>query len=464
MDIDKKTSVGIVAAIIIILFLVWQFGPMLRPQSIFALAEKVPIQIGYNESGEYWIISSVVNELEQFKMVLEADSTENLDNDENVVAQSEVGILLNPLAPYSKTNLTPYDIKYPLGPRPPTMERLPSYVLNSGGWLTTAVYEVSVWKDGEEITKQTVEMDYQKQHIIYLETPDGTVTINNLGMLAQGVEVPSGELVTIEDPWLERHIFWKTDVMQWMDEWSVWVFDNNLSPPTSYANMWEKSVARGWLPEDVMLTHIESVEYIDDMDYVQLNYSGIAFAGFISIYIPDELADTITVQLYAPEPEIVSISPDPLPSVPEGQSCVFYVEVINKGTRGTVDISVSSDNYGFTPLTQTSVTMEEQEKFVFKFSAYALNVLASKETVSDVFVQARGGTDTYELEGYIENVEGYTPPAVDPDGGNGDNGGNGEFPWVWIIVAIIIILIIAAVIYFYIKYYIQSSLLDNLRR
>ena len=452
----EKRDVGIVGAVIatilIIMILVWQFAPYLLGFSIYSYAKKIPVQLGYDEIQEYWILSTVVTETERFKMVLEDNSIETLDDEEEAVAQSEVGILLIPQRPYSRTTLKPYDISYRINTL--QWERLSAFDIEDANWLTTAKYQIGVWKNGEELSKQDIEVDYQKPRVIEIETPEGTVTLNNLGMIPQGVSVPSGDLVVVVDPYGENHLFNKADVVQWIDTWNDWRFLHT-------GGLWTTSTEKGWVPNDVQLTHVSEVVYEGDYDSVRLVYSGIVFAGNIAIYIPSDLADTIIVALNKPEPRVISVVPSPLPAIDEGDSVDFSVKVENEGTEGTVDISVSSDAYSFTPLTATTRNMEEEEVFTFKFRAYALNVFADKDTTVNVFVQGRGATDTYILEGQILNVEGYTPPIPDIVDPPVDGNGGGGFPWIWIIVAIIIVCIIIIAIYLYLRFSFMSDLLNR---
>jgi len=434
---EKALAIGAVVAVVAAL-LVWQFGPLLKMFSIYSYAKKVPIQFGYDEAQDYWILSSVVNEQERFRMVLDADSEETLGADEKAVAQSEVGILLIPQKPYSRTNLDPYHISYRIDIV--QWKRLPAFDVNDAGWLTTAKYNIGVWKNGEELNSKNIEVDYQKQRVIEIETPEGPITVNNLGILPQGVEVPSGDLIIVVDPYGENHIFNKADVVQWIDTWNDW---RSLHT----GELWTTSNEKGWIPNDVQLTHVSEVAYEGEFDSLRLVYSGIAFAGTIAVYIPDSLADTIIVQLFKPVPEIVSVSPSPLPAIDEGKSVDFSVTVKNVGTEGTVDISCSSDAYSFTPLTATTRNMQVDETFTFKFRAYALNVFSDRDTIINIFVQGRGDTDTYNLEGRILNVEGYTPPIPDevPPPEDGDEGGMPG--WVlWLTIGCIVAVVMVAVV------------------
>jgi hypothetical protein len=441
MELTKEQALafGVVAIVIAAVFM-WQF---IFPLSIYSYAKKVPIQLGYDEVQENWILSSVVNEQERFRMVLDADSEEGLSADEKAVAQSEVGLMLIPQKPYSRTNLDEYHISYPINTL--QWKRLPAFDVNDAGWLTTAKYNIGVWKNGEELNSENIEVDYQKQRVIEIDTPEGQVTVNNLGMIPQGVEVPSGDLIIVVDPYGENHIYNKADVVQWIDTFEYYG-RNRIAPAFTYREMWQFSDKRGWIPNDVQLTHVSEVAYEGEFDSLRLVYSGIAFAGDIAVYIPDDLADTIIVQLFKPKPEIVNVSPSPLPAIDEGKSTDFSVTVKNVGTEGIVDISCSSDAYSFTPLTATSRNMQPEETAMFRFMAYALNVFSDRDAIVNILAQGRGGTDTYNLEGRILNVEGYTPeipePSTPPDG---DEGGMPD--WVlWLVVGCVVAVIVVAVV------------------
>ena len=386
------------------------------PGAMFAYTKSVPVQIGYDEPQNCWVLSAVVDETAAFKMVLEDETTENIDEDTQAKAKSEVGILVEPIQPYSKTNLYVTNIKYAVHTVWDPTEKAPAFDVNDAGWLTTASYKLGVWKNGVELTSQTVKVNYKEPKVIYLDTPEGKVTVNNLGILPQGVEVPSGDLILVYDPDGNAHIFPKADFLKMIDEWNEWMLVGFPFDPWYYRweDVWSKANDEGWIPQDVQLVHVSEVKISSEKEYITLTYGGIAFAGMISVYVPENLADTIIVQLFNPTPEIVSVEPDPLPKIDEGKSTVFYVKVKNTGTEGTVGISVSSASYSFSPLTATTRNMEAGETFTFKFEAFALNVEQDKTTTSTILVQGRGGTDTYELKGEIGNVEGYTPTVPEP--------------------------------------------------
>lgn len=383
--------------------------------TVYAYTKSVPIQIGYSEAQNYWMLSAVVDETTAFKMVLNAETTEDVDEDTEAKTKSEVGILVEPVQPYSKTNLIATNLLYPNNPGGDPDTKPPAFDINGAGWLTTAVYKLGVWKNGYELSSQLVEVDYQKPKVVYLQTPEGTVTVNKLGMLPQGVEVPSGDLVVVYDPDGNRHIFTLAKFIYMLDKWDdhvAYLFPTGAT--FDWEDVWKWVKKEGYLPSDVQLVHVSDVTITPDKQYITLTYGGITFAGIISIYVPEDLADTIIVQLFNPIPVIIDVEPSELPNIEEGESTVFYVEVKNTGTEGTVSISVSSTYYSFNPLTETTKNMDAQELFTFKFEAFALNVEKDTDTTSKILAQGRGGTDTYTLKGKILNVEGYTPTIPEP--------------------------------------------------
>jgi len=404
----------IIAGAFLVLVLTLAFAT-LTPLSPFSYAKSVPIQIGYNDAQNYWVLSAVVDETTAFKMVLDDETTKSVGENEEVKTKSEVGILVEPIQPYSKTNLADANIQYEAQINI-KHRKVPAFDVNDAGWLTTAVYKLGVWKNGVKLTSQKVEVDYQKPKVIYLETLEGTVTVNNLGILPQGVEVPSGDLVVVYDPDGDAHVWNKANLLDMVDKWDsgkTYPY-RNIFTLYGWDFVWEKTEKKGWLPQDVQLVHVSDVEITGTNQGITLTYSGIAFAGLISIYVPEDLADTIIVQLFNPIPIIIDVEPDPLPDIEEGDSTVFYVDVKNTGTEGTVSISVSSTYYSFNPLTETTKNMKADELFTFKFEAFALNVEEDTDTTSKILVQGRGGTDTYSLKGKILDVEGYTPVIPEP--------------------------------------------------
>ena len=392
-------------------------GILPSPFSIYAYAKEVPVQVGYDPAKNYWVLSSVINERESFKMVLHSESADNVDSDTQAKAKSEVTIAFDPLPPYSKTNLVVTDYKYAVRIGVGDVyEKAPVYDVNDAGWLTTARYKIEVVKNGMVKVSKTVSVNYKEPKTIYLQTDEGTVTVNNLGMLPQGVEVPSGDLIVVQDPYGKWHIFDKADFLRAIDKWNEWftIGEGHITRigwTATWKNFWEWISENGYLPKDVELTHVSNVEFSSDMRYITLTYSDVAFAGVITVYIPEDLADTIIINLFAPKPQIISIIPEEIPPIEEGQKTTLTVKVKNVGTEGSVSVTASSAYYGITPLTSTFRSMREDEVAEFKFEVHALNVEKDTEATIEILAQGRGGIDTKIVKGTILNREGYTPPS-----------------------------------------------------
>lgn len=381
--------------------------------AVYSYAKSVPVQIGYDKATNYWIISSSVTEQQAFKMVLNKASE---SGDEKTA--SEVGLLITPLNPYSKTNMIPADIEFikqsALGVTLAT-EKAPAYAINGAGWLTTVSYELGVFKNTVQIdTTRRVDFNYKIDRNIEIDTGEGKVTVKNLGQLPQGVSVPSGDYVVVFDPDGDKHIFPKADFLGMIHAYND--YTRVLSVNRSWKEVWDISKLKGWLPTDVQFTHVSDIQYTVDMDYITLTYSDVVFAGDIAVYIPSDLADSVVINVLVAKPQIVQVVPDPLPVIKEGEKSSFSVTVKNIGTDGTIRVSVSSDRYSFTPLTDTYKNMKANEQVVFSWDAYALNVEGSTGELSiKMFAQGEGGTATYNYRTLgIENVEGYTPVTPIP--------------------------------------------------
>jgi len=121
--------------------------------SIYSYAKSVPIQLGYDEAQEYWMLSSVM-----------AEATEEVDADSQAQAESEVGLLFDPLLPISETNLevANWEFKRNLI----HWMKAPAYDINDAGWLTTARYKVGLYKNTAKLTEQAVNINYKEPRII----------------------------------------------------------------------------------------------------------------------------------------------------------------------------------------------------------------------------------------------------------------------------------------------------------
>lgn len=419
--ISRKMGVAIALILLAVSLLGVGMQDML---SVYSYVKEVPIQLGYNEVENYWVLSSVVAEMERFKMVLHTDDTEEIDSDTQAKAQSEVGILLNPLMPTSETNLEVSDYTFVartgLFGYGEVSTKVPAYDVADAGWLTTARYTISLYKNGLWQVSRTVDVNYKEPRVVTLQVGNSTVTVNNLGILPQGVEVPSGDLVVILDPYEKAHVVDKADLLRMIDRW---YYDFMVDFPLDYQDpvkifewyeVWAWAEENGLLPSDVTMPYVSVISYEGDYDYIKLYYSDIVFAGAISIYVPSALADTIIVNLFEPKPEIIKIEPTAIPTIYEGDSFTLAVTIRNIGTEGTISVNLQGERYVANPITETFANFEEDETLTFRWMVYALNVEAETLTQLKVTAQGRGGIVEQTLIGMIKDKPDYTPPTPDP--------------------------------------------------
>jgi hypothetical protein len=407
---EKHIALAVVLVALVIVGAVAVVAQLPR-LAVYSYAKTVPVQIGKDAATDYWIISSSVTEQQAFKMVLNKGSQSG-----DTKTASEVGLLISPLNPYSKTNLDVYTIEYLSEAFGINRQKAPSYAVNTAGWLTTVAYELSVYKNNVQVGTMTrVDFNYKTDRNIEIDTGEGKIVVKNLGQLPQGVSVPTGDYVVVFDPDGDKHVFVKSDFSDMIHAWNDWEYYHGLRA-TEWKDVWDMAKTERWLPNDVQFAHISDIQYTTDMDYVTMTYSDIVFAGDIAVYIPSDLADTVIINVLAAKPQIVQVVPDPLPKIKEGNKSSFCVTVKNVGTQGTIHVSVSSDRYSFTPTTDSWRNMAEGSQAIFGWDAYALNVEGSTgELFIKVFAQGEGGTAIYQYRTLgIENVEGYTPPTPVP--------------------------------------------------
>jgi len=380
--------------------------------AVYAYATNVPVE-GMQYKGGYWIISSTIRESQSFKLVLNKGSSEGQSK-----TTSEVGILITPLAPYSTTNMEPFNLIYYTSIQQ-GKQYAPAYDINDASWLTTTVYEVSVFKNTIQVGEpRRVDFDYTKKenYNVDINTGEGIATVKNLGMEPQGANVPSGDLVLVYDPDGDTHIFNKDDFRAMIDHWNafhtyVWFWQTY-----TWNDVWKDAVNANTLPSDVKLTHVENWQVSTNKDEITLTYRDIVFAGNIAIYIPADLADTVVIKVMAAKPKIVKVDPERLPEIDEGTKSSFSVTVQNVGEKGTISISPVSDRYAFTATTPSFKNMKANEQAIFGFEAFALNTEGNTGILTIKLVASgEGGSDTYlYYTGGIRDVAGYTPPTPTP--------------------------------------------------
>jgi len=329
----KERGIGIITLIALLLGIVVLSGiivqvAVLPRLGVYAYAKSVPVQYGYDSVKEYWMISAVVSESEAFKLVLPSGAEEKYEEaGETFQAKTrkEVGLLITPLNPYSTAPLTKWTLKYYSSHYPFVYgeSKTPSYDVQDGSWLTTARYYVGVYKSGQKLAEKYVEWDYEKQQnrVVKIQIWNGTewrtVEIVNEGIILQGVEVPSGDLVLVYDPYGKYHLFAKTDFKAMIDAWNDHVYRDVFTfGEWDWKDVWEWARDNGYLPEDVHLRYVSQVSLLQQGDVPQkvvLKYSGIAFSAMITCFIPADLAETVIIQLFTPKPIITKIEPSKVP-------------------------------------------------------------------------------------------------------------------------------------------------------
>ena len=413
----RGLAVAVVAVLAVILVLgLSGFTP---PQfAVIGYASEIPIQqLGYSETNNYWILTAAVNEQEAFKLVLHRGDEAKIGADKVAKAKSEVSLVVEPLNPISTAQLVPTDIKW-LKARGyffqefDQWEKAPVFDVEEGSWLTQARYSLTLYKNGAKIDGlEDVRISYKDPRVLTV----GGVTVNNLGILPQGVEVPSGDLVVVYDGYRNKHLVYKSDLLYLIDRWNEMKRAEFPVTESTWGDLWEWGRQQGILPKDVALTHVGQVKYEGDeysLRQITLIYSDIAFSGLVTLYIPSSLADTVILVLYMPKPVITSVSQ--LPDLKEGESATITVEVKNEGTAGTVSVTAQSLDYMVIPLTSTMATLEEGETMTVQFKVIALSVDSDKEAKLEINAQGRGGADSRTLTATIKDVPGYTPPEPEP--------------------------------------------------
>ena len=374
--------------------------------SIISYVKDVPVQVGYDPAQNFWILTAVVNEKEAFKLTLHANQTYSTRGDTALKASSEVAIVIEPKQPFSTTGLTELTTQFVSSKTVAWLgySFVPGKDVDDTSWLTTAAYRLTALKNGAEKTSMDVFINYKEPKFVTIPVEGYAVEVDNLGMIPQGVEVPSGDLVVVQDGRTGKpaqHIWMKADLNSMVQSWNVDGTYWAVSGSWSWQDVLNWAEQRGKLPQDVPLVHVYNTDIQETQ--IKLTYGDIVFAGFITVKIPAALADTVTIQQYTPKPQIVSVNPTSI-SVKEGEYADLTVVVKNVGTEGTVSVSATSAIADIIPTSPSSIIMKEGETHTFTFKVLGREVDASKSSDITILAQGRGGSDTRTLTVSVENV------------------------------------------------------------
>jgi hypothetical protein len=412
MRLRKKESlIGKVILIFLVLaigfVLIATFMPKL---SVYSYAKEVPVQIGYDSVKNYWVLSAIINEETEFKCILHSKTEKMVEENTKYQATSEVGILFTAGTPDSITNLFVTNYKFVkvrglfgVGYQE---EQVPAYDVDDANWLTSAHYKVALYKNGNELVSKDVTVNYKEKHYVNLDTGEGTVRIENLGLLPYGVEVPSGDLVYVYNPTKDKFVLVdKADLVNMINAWNHYIVYETLETIQSHSwgDVWIWAKNNGKEPREITLEHVSEVKVNADKTKITLIYAGMVFSADITIYIPSDLADTVIIKLNNPKPKIVSITPKEI-SLNEGQKQKVSIMVKNEGTKGSISLSLFSDYFAFEPITSLTREFKEGETYTFEVNAYALNVPRDVSTDIKVLAQGRGGEDEATIKATIKDT------------------------------------------------------------
>jgi len=386
--------------------------------TVYTYAEKVPVSIDHGPVNDYWIIScSLAERKESFRLVLPANEEQQIDADTAVKTPNEMGLLIEPLMPYSTAST-------PKGTTLAYMARrgafgigeiyaTPPYSdVDGATWLTKARYNIGLYKNGIKIDgKDNVLISFQDPTVVSLYDGRGNrMWVENLGILPRGlIGALIGDYVVIIDPQGGYHLWRYDNLEKAVDDWNFHMYWDLVDPIHTYTwdEIWTWLAENGKLPSDVGIGYATELNFIAPQSILQqikVTYPQASFAGQITLYIPDTMAETIIILLHNSIPEFVGTPT--ITRTSEGGTATLTAIVKNIGTSEYITVVPTSLYGDFTPGSQTWWVPEGQTR-EFTFQARAKEVLESGQYPVDILAKGTGGSKSVTIYWQIDDVVEY---------------------------------------------------------
>lgn len=392
---------------------------------------QVPIKLDFGKHGSstenYYIVRANIGaRSDSFQIILPKDTEFDLGDGKTIKNSNEVVVKIDPMNPIQRTNLVQgttiryindYNIWTPMGYISPEY-----YDVQGGMWLTTVKYGVSTYNNNIPITSQSVNIDYQNKQEVQI----GDIYIENLGILSNGLDSPSGTYVVAANQAGMYHLYETVYFKDFVDSYNNWIQGTDRSIPSpsvdwtwksiTWNDVWNKGIEMKKIPKDVNTIGEISYIYLGNKPNKIVRTMPIgSYSGEILIYIPQKLANGIII-VKQQSKAIITYAPT-ITTVDEGVSTRYITKVKNAGSQDYIGVSIKCDNYNV--LGNTRVLFNEGEEKTFNFDLTALGTLSDKEVTCKLLADGTalsGGDDERTIYGTIRNVMGkevgFTPNPV----------------------------------------------------
>lgn len=357
-----------------------------NPATIISNQKGVPVQIGFEPVQNMWLLQATVGWTYDTLTMIKLDA--NTEDNSNK-AQKEVKIEMYPMGSYSIAALTKLSDarfnnyyndgcpSYGCG-----AGKFNAYKVKGGTWTTTTKYNIKLgngaWK--------SVEINPYSDAQISL---DNGAYVNNLGILSNGANIPSGDFVIVIDPWGNPHLWSESEYHNAIAWWNSYKMMAIWDGTFNWGDVWSWLIAQNKLPQDEVLSlrsDITSKVYFDcgtgfyNLCYldqgetykkIKVTYPLTAMSSFISLNIPGGMADTIIIGIGASKAVILEYS---LTEATDKNYAELKVKVQNVGGKDIISVKPDSSYYQFEVVGDNSKLMNKDEIFTFVFKAYALDV------------------------------------------------------------------------------------------
>lgn len=363
--------------------------------------------------GKYWKIATAIDGRgESYYLELPASMLQDGD----VQAQKYLKLYITPSTPYWHAdcydeNSLQYAYKYQqfagitmtykgYGDVPYTRVSGVSQTIHTG---YTAILEDEY---GRTIAQNTYNVDDLNQGTLQMQAQDSdgftrTIYITMDGMLPSGVLTPTGEFATLWDGVNSRtdSSYKFVNYLTLENKLDTW----NNKQTSDLGEDWSDCYT--WLASNGV-SDLKSSSYIINYDIegvgyttgshptgLKLYYSTGTFKPLVTVYIPEQLAETIVEQKAAPAPDISEISNM---EATEAGSVSWQVTVTNQGTAGDikVDAETTDSSNGLQNIRtagDSQIYIDRDNSYTWTFFADVADELTSTERDITVKVSANGG-------------------------------------------------------------------------
>ena len=433
---SKEGKIALIIIAFAILILVVDNTGILESQSV--QVNRITKTASLNDAEDFWSIQVLIDQADQiYAVTTDKESQDVAASGKVAQIQRVLEFDIWPKTPYREVRLKQIDFD------PDTSElnileqigtligkeriTIPAYT-QSGNWKKTTPYTIEIKKQSSamgfsmsSIAKESLEVSPSSDIHTFFEI-DGdprAVDVKNLGQISKGFEVPTTDVIVIQDGAGIWHIFNRDNFER---EGDVYFSIHSINPtiPGYWSHILEKVEDEFFYDDKAKTEMLINWAYSAPLSGwsgaypLGLKQEFYGESALIVIDFSTDLADTIYVEKGGETPQILSAALSAT-EIDGKDSFTLNTVIKNAGsTKGTIKVSVRSGNELATiNLDSQEATLDKGVSKEFTFNIQAPN-LNGKDCLTVVAESIRTGDKDFWTDGLCYEVTATSTPTPTP--------------------------------------------------